>query len=219
MLGINVNSIITSGGLFLAFVIIAGIVFAESGLLIGFFLPGDTLLLSAGILAAQGKLPIVPVILVIIVAAFLGDQVGYMIGKSSGPRIFKKEESLLFHPSHVKKAEAFYEKHGGKTILFARFIPILRTFSPLVAGIGHMPRKRFIAFDVVGCVLWGTLVTLLGYWFGSKIPNIDHYILPTIIAVSILTFSPAVYHLLKEPGNRARLRKIFKRKSSSSKNQ
>jgi membrane-associated protein len=206
MFGIDVNSLIQSGGLLL----VAAIVFAESGLLIGFFLPGDTLLLAAGILAAQGKLPLPLTILVIIIAALVGDNTGYMIGKKTGHRIFHKEESALFHPSHIKRAEAFYQKHGGKTILFARFLPILRTFAPLVAGMGHMPRRRFLPFDAVGCVVWGAGVTLIGYWFGSKIPNIDHYILPTILAVSVLTFSPAVYHLVKEPSNRARIKKIFR---------
>lgn len=212
MFGINVDQL-AQGGAVLGLVIVGLIVFAESGLLIGFFLPGDTLLLSVGILSAQGKLPIIPAILVIIITAFIGDNTGYLIGKKSGHRIFKKEESLLFHPKHVKRAEEFYTKHGGKTILFARFLPILRTFAPMVAGIGRMPRKRFVPFDAVGCVIWGAGVTLIGYWFGSKIPNIDHYILPTIVLVSVLTFSPAIYHLFKEPSNQAKILRFFKRGS------
>jgi membrane-associated protein len=207
MFGISIDSLIQSGGLLL----IAAIIFAESGLLIGFFLPGDTLLIAAGVFAAQGKLSLPLVIVTVVVAAFIGDNTGYLIGERGGRRIFKKEESFLFHPSHVLKAEAFYEKHGGKTIMFARFVPIVRTFAPLVAGVGKMPRKRFIPFDIVGCIVWGAGVTLIGYWFGSKIPNIDHYILPVIVLVMFATFVPALYHLVKEPSNRARIKAMFKK--------
>ena len=205
MFNFNIDSIIQSGGLLL----IGAIVFAESGLLVGFFLPGDTLLLSAGIFAAQGKLPLIPLLLTIVVAAFIGDNTGYTIGKHTGPRLFKKEEGILFHKKHIQRAEVFYEKHGGKTIILARFIPIVRTFAPVVAGIGKMPRKRFVLFDIFGVLFWGVSVTMIGYWFGSKIPNIDKVILPTILIVSAITFLPAFYHVFKEKETRIIIKNKF----------
>lgn len=194
----NLEQLIASGGILL----VAAIVFAESGLLIGFFLPGDTLLLSAGVFAAQGKMPIAWLIVWIVVAAIVGDNVGYSIGRRTGHRIFKKEEGVFFHKKHIQRAEKFYQEHGGKTIIIARFVPIVRTFAPVVAGVGKMPRQRFFMFNVVGALIWGVGVTLLGYWFGTKIPNIDHYILPVIATVTVLTFGPAIYHLLKEKSTR-----------------
>ncbi len=198
MFGLNIEHLIQSGGL----LIIGLIVFAESGLLVGFFLPGDTLLLSAGIFAAQGKLALVPLIVTIVVAAIVGDNVGYSIGRRTGPRIFRKKDGLFFRHEHIARAEKFYEDHGGKTIILARFVPVVRTFAPIVAGVGKMPRERFMFFNVIGGLLWGVGVTLLGYWFGSKIPDIDKYIQPTILAVTILTFGPALWHLFKEKETR-----------------
>lgn len=207
MFPFDIESLIQSGGILL----VAAIVFAESGLLIGFFLPGDTLLLSAGVFAAQGKLPpLVVVIAAIVIAAILGDNVGYSIGRRMGRRLFRKKDSLLFHQENLQRAERFYELHGGKTILFARFIPIVRTFAPMVAGVGKMPWKRFILFDVFGALFWGAGVTLTGYLVGSRIPDVDKYILPTILAVTLLTFGPTLYHLL---GNREN-RKIVAQKVS-----
>jgi membrane-associated protein len=201
MFHFDIESLIQSGGILL----VAAIVFAESGLLIGFFLPGDTLLLSAGVFAAQGKLPLELLIPAIVVAAVLGDNVGYSIGRRMGKRIFKKKDSLFFHRENVEKAEKFYEEHGGKTIVLARFVPIVRTFAPVVAGVSKMPRKRFMFFNVFGGLFWGAGVTLLGYFVGGKIPDVDKYIMPTIAAVTILTFGPAFYHLFKEKENRQRL--------------
>lgn len=190
---LNVNHLIESGGLLL----IAAIVFAETGLLIGFFLPGDTLLLTAGVFAAQGKLPIVWVIPLVIIASIAGNIAGYHIGKHGGKRIFKKRDGLLFKQEYAMRAEKFYESHGGKTVLLARFVPIIRTLAAVVAGIGHMEFATFMFYNVIGAILWGGGVTLLGYWFGSRIPNIDHYILPVILLVSILSFGPVLYHLAK----------------------
>jgi len=207
----NVAHIIQSGGLLL----IALIVFAESGLLVGFFLPGDTLLFTAGFFAGQGKLPLAALILVIIVAAIVGDNIGYEIGKRTGHRIFKKADGLFFRREYVTQAEKFYEKHGGKTVLFARFIPVIRTFAPLVAGIGHMPRKRFVIYDLFGAALWGTGITLLGVWLGSKIPNIDHYLLPIIVLAMLFSFSPTIYHLVRDPKIRKRVAQMLKRQRSS----
>jgi membrane-associated protein len=193
-MALQIDKIILSGGL----IAIGATVFAESGLLIGIFLPGDTLLLGAGILASQGTLPLGPLIAIIIVSAVLGDNVGYSIGRRSGPRLFRKKDGVVFRQEYIQKAEKFYEKHGGKTIIIARFVPIVRTFAPLVAGVGKMPRRRFFMFNVVGGVLWGGGVTLLGYWLGSSIPGLDKYIALTIVLVTIATFGSAAIHVFKD---------------------
>jgi membrane-associated protein len=210
---LNVEHIISSGGLLL----IALIVFAESGMLVGFFLPGDTLLFTAGFFASQGKLPLGWLILVVVAAAIIGDNVGYTIGKRTGPRIFRKKDGLLFRQEYMVRSEEFYEKHGGKTILFARFVPIIRTFAPIVAGVAKMPRKRFIFFDTIGASLWGAGVTLLGFWLGSKIPNIDKYLLPIIVLAMLLSFGPSLYHLIKDEKIRTLLKQrvasVFKSKT------
>lgn len=195
----DVESWIKAGGILL----VALIVFAESGLLIGFFLPGDTLLFSAGLLSAQGFFPIEWLIFATIAAAIIGDNVGYSIGRRTGHRIFKREDSLLFHKDHLIRAEKFYEKHGGKTITLARFIPMVRTFAPIVAGVGKMPRRRFMLFNILGGVLWGGGVTLLGYWFGNKIPGLNHHIEKILIAVILLSLSGSFFHVIREPRTRA----------------
>lgn len=197
----SLDKVILSGGL----LAIGATVFAESGLLIGIFLPGDTLLLGAGILAAQGTLPLLPLVVIVIVAAVVGDNVGYSIGRRTGPRIFKKKDGIIFRHEYIAKAEAFYEKHGGKTIILARFVPIVRTFAPLVAGVGKMSRKRFFFFNIIGGILWGGGVTLLGYWFGTKVPWLEHYIGPTILAVTVITFGTTFFHVLKDKKIRALL--------------
>jgi membrane-associated protein len=196
------ETIITSGGLLL----IAFIVFAESGLLFGFFFPGDTLLFLTGTLAAQGLFSIWLAVPVIVVSSIIGGQVGYYIGQRAGPRVFKKKDGILFREEYVDQSEQFYEKHGGKTILLARFIPIVRTFAPVVAGVGKMDLKRFTFYNITGSALWGAGVTILGYFFGKHIPNIDHYILPIIGLVMVLSFGPAVYHILGDPKSRRILR-------------
>lgn len=190
----SVERILRSGSLLL----IGFIVFAESGLLVGFFLPGDTLLMTAGIFAAQDKLPLLPLILTIVISAIVGDNVGYSIGRRTGPRVFKKPDGIFFRSEHIERAEKFYNQHGGKTIILARFIPVVRTFAPVVAGVAKMPRSRFMFFNVFGGVLWGAGVTLLGFAFGSRIPDLDHYMKYVFVAVTILTFGPALYHLFKD---------------------
>ncbi len=202
----DITSIIQSGGI----LIVALIVFAESGLLIGFWLPGDTLLLGAGILASQGEISIVWLIIAVILAAIIGDNVGYTIGRRTGHKIFKKEDGIFFQKEHVQRAEKFYEEHGGKTIILARFIPIVRTFAPLVAGVGKMPRQRFMLFNIVGGVLWGAGLTMLGYWFGSKIPHLEEYIHYVLIAVIILSIGSSLIHILKEEKIRKKLWKKIK---------
>ncbi len=194
----DVQHIIESGGI----LIICLIVFAESGLFIGFFLPGDTLLLSAGIFASLGKLPLGWLMVGVILAAIIGDNVGYSIGRRTGHRIFKKKDGIFFRREHIERAEKFYEKHGGKTIILARFTPIVRTFAPLVAGVGKMPRRHFMLYNIIGGILWGGGVTLLGYWFGSKIPHLDKYIHYVLIFVVVASLGLALFHLLKDKTTR-----------------
>ena len=190
----DVTQMIESGGLLL----IAFIIFAETGLLIGFFLPGDTLLFTAGFFAAQGKLPLPELLAVLTLAAIIGNTVGYEIGARTGKRIFRKKNGIFFREEYIEQAEAFYNKHGGKTIIMARFIPIVRTFSSVVAGVGNMPRKKFFIYNVAGAVLWCVSITLLGYWLGSKIPDIDKYLLPVILIATVFTFSPPLIHVWRD---------------------
>jgi len=206
MLGISPDAI-AQGGL----ILIALIVFAESGLLIGFFLPGDTLLIAAGVLAAQGTLSIEMTIIAIAIAAIVGDNVGYTIGQYSGKRLFHKRDGVLFRHEYIEQAQNFYDKHGGKTIILARFVPIVRTFAPMVAGIGKMPRGKFFAYNVVGAVIWSTSVTLLGYWVGSKIPNIGDYLEFAILGVMVLAIIPAIWHIVRDPRSRKMILTKIKR--------
>jgi membrane-associated protein len=176
------------------------IVFAESGLFFGFFLPGDSLLLTAGLLASQGKLDIGILLVILSVAAILGDNVGYWFGKKTGSRIFSRDESLLFRRKNLLAAQAFYERHGGKTIVLARFMPFIRTFAPIVAGAVEMPFRRFFTFNLVGALLWAVGVTLAGYYLGQTIPDIDRYFLVVVGAVILVSALPAAFHMAKEYG-------------------
>jgi membrane-associated protein len=197
MFGISVESLITSGGL----LAVGAIIFAEGGLLAGFFLPGDTLLLSAGYFASVGKLPLGWLIVVVIVSGIVGDNTGYEIGKRAGRKLFRKQESTFFHPDQLKKAEQFYEKHGVKTVLLARFVPVIRTFVPVVSGTTDMDRKKFALYNAIGVATWGAGVTMLGYVLGriigARVQNIDKYILIVILVVMGITIGPAIYHILK----------------------
>ncbi len=204
---------IVAGGL----ILIAFIVFAECGLLFGFFFPGDTLLLLTGVIAAKGDLSLTAAILTIIISAILGAQAGYYIGQKYGPKVFKKQDGILFKQEYIQKSEDFYEKHGGKTIMFARFIPIVRTFAPVVAGVGKMNMRTFTFYNIAGAILWGASVTLIGYYFGSKIPNLDSYIFPIVIAVMILSFAPAIYHVLGNTESRQLILKKIKNMFNKSK--
>ena len=206
----DVTHLVETGGLLL----IALIIFAESGMMVGFFFPGDTLLFSAGILAASGHLPILLTLITIAGAAIIGDNIGYQIGKSLGPRLFRKKDSLIFRKEYIMKAEKFYEKYGSKTMLVAHFVPIVRTFAPVTAGAGHMPRKQFIIFDAIGDIAWAVIVTLLGYFVGSKIPGVEHYIEPVMIAVVLLFLLPTLYHVFKDPKMRTALANKFKRRKT-----
>lgn len=169
-----------------------GIVFAESGLLVGFLLPGDSLLFTAGLLASQGHFNILVVLLLSFVGAVTGDAVGYMFGRHIGPRLFYKQDSLLFNKDHLRRAQSFYEKHGGKTIILARFMPFVRTFAPIVAGIGSMKYGQFAFYNIIGGLLWSVGLCLAGYFLGNLIPNIDEYLLPIIILIVVFTTLPAI---------------------------
>lgn len=202
-----IDKVILGGG----YLAIGLTIFAESGLLIGFFLPGDTLLFGAGILAAQGVFNLPALIAVIVAAAIIGDNVGYSIGRRFGPRLFQRKDGAIFRQEYLQRAEAFYEKHGGKTIILARFVPIVRTFAPVVAGIGKMPRKTFMLYNIVGGLLWGVSLPLVGYYIGSKIPWIENYVEPVILAVVVLSIAPALIHLLRQENFRAAAKAKLKR--------
>ena len=159
----DVETMVRVGGLSA----MTAIVFAETGLMIGFFLPGDSLLVTAGVFAAAGKLSIVWLNILLIAAAIVGDTVGYWIGRKAGPALFNRPRSRFFNPAHLRRAHDFYEKHGGKTIILARFMPIVRTFAPVVAGMGKMEYRRFVAFNVVGGIGWVLSMTLIGYYLGQ----------------------------------------------------
>ena len=182
---------------------IFAIVFAESGLLAGFFLPGDSLLFTAGFLASQGVFNIVILCVGTFIAAVVGDSVGYHFGKKVGPRAFQKEDSLVFSKENVDKAKSFFERHGGKSIVLARFVPLGRTFVPVIAGIGKMEYKRFLFFNVFGAFIWAVGVTVLGYFFGSVIPDVDKYLLPIAALIIIITILPGLWHLLRDQEKRA----------------
>lgn len=177
--------------------LIAVIIFAESGMFVGFFFPGDTLLLAAGVFAAQGKLSMASIILVVIVAAICGDNVGYFIGKKYGRKLFNKKDGVLFRQEYVQRAEDFYEKHGDKTMLVSHFVPIVRTFAPPVAGVARMNHKKYFIYDAIGICSWAISVTYIGYFFGTKIPNIDNYIMLAVGAVMLITLGPTIYHVIK----------------------
>lgn len=187
---------------------IAAIVFAESGLLIGFFLPGDTLLFTAGFLAHDGIIGVNVHLMVAIlfIAAVLGDNVGYWFGKKAGPRIFKREDSILFHKENLQRAEKFYEKWGPITLVIARFTPVVRTFAPIVAGVGKMNYKRFMFYNLFGGLLWTASLTYLGYYGGAFLEangiDVEALVVPVIIfAVLVSLFSPLL-HIIRDPKSR-----------------
>jgi len=170
------------------------IIFAETGLLFGFFLPGDSLLVTAGLLAADPAFGLNVWLLgaLLTVAAIVGDTVGYQVGKSAGPRIFTREDSLFFRKSHLLKAQAFYEKHGGKTIIIARFMPIVRTFAPVVAGVGNMQYRRFLMYNVVGGFLWIWSMLLTGYVLARTVPGVAEHIEKLILVIIFLSILPGI---------------------------
>jgi membrane-associated protein len=168
------------------------IIFAETGLLVGFFLPGDTLLFAAGLLASKGFFNIELLLVLTCTAAILGDSVGYYLGKKFGPKIFKREDSFFFKQEYVTRAKIFFEKHGKKTIFLSRYIPIVRTFAPVVAGVGQMPYKSFIVWNVAGGIVWCFTLVLIGFFLGNEVANIDKYILPIVLGIIVLSFTPVI---------------------------
>lgn len=189
----NLEGLIRWGG----YLVLAIIVFSETGLLVGFFLPGDSILVTAGLLASRGYLNIFELMGLLSLMAIVGDAVGYNIGKVTGPKIFTRDKSLLFAKGHILKAQAFYEKHGGKTIFLARFMPFARTFAPVIAGVGKMPYRRFAAYNIAGGIAWVCSMTLLGYFLGRSIPDIDNYIELIILAIILISVTPPLYGWLK----------------------
>ena len=177
---------------------IALIIFAESGILIGFFLPGDSLLFTAGFLASQGLLSIVPLIILLFIAAVAGDAVGYFFGHKVGPKIFSRPKSFWFNPAHIEKTRTFFERYGAKTILLARFLPAVRTFAPIMAGVGGMSYRIFATYNAVGALAWACGITLLGYFFGQIIPNPDKYLIPVVLVIIVLSVLPTVWQIIKE---------------------
>jgi membrane-associated protein len=204
---------------------VAVIIFAESGLLIGAILPGDSLLFTAGFLAYTGFLPvnINLLVLVLFAAAVLGDSTGYSFGRRVGRRLFSRPDSRLFKQSYVEKAEAFYTKHGGKTIIIARFIPFVRTFAPVIAGTARMDYKTFLTYNLIGGGLWAAGITYLGYFLGSWFEglglDIDQIILPAAAIIILISIVPPLFHVLREKeqreaiwsGTKLQMRKLFKK--------
>lgn len=176
---------------------IFAIVFAESGLLIGFFLPGDSLLFTAGLFASKGALNFPVLAVGCFVAAVAGDQVGYLIGCKTGPALFSRPESRFFHQRNVERAKTYFDEHGPKTIVMARFIPVVRTFAPMVAGVGRMDYRRFLLFNVLGGLLWAVGITSAGYILGETIPDIDKWLLPIILGIGAVSFIPVMLEILK----------------------
>ncbi len=190
----DVESLVRVGGI----IGLSVIVFTETGLLIGFFLPGDSLLVTAGLFAARGDLDLAMLLIALSIAAVVGDTVGYNIGARAGPKLFSRQDSLLFNRKHLITTKEFYERHGPFTIVIARFVPILRTFAPVVAGIGAMEYKRFLAYNVVGGVGWVCFTALGGYFLGQMVPNIHDHLHKVIAVVIVLSLLPAIIKIARE---------------------
>lgn len=199
--GIDLISLIKTAG----YAGIFGIIFAESGLLVGFFLPGDSLLFTAGLLASQSFLSWPLLAVLTFSAAVLGDQAGYIFGKKIGHKIFNKEDSLFFNKDNLEHAQNFYNKHGGQAIILARFMPVVRTLAPILAGVGKMRYIYFIFYNIAGGLIWALGLTGAGYYLGSVIPNIDHYLLPIIAGIIILSVLPSLIHILKNKNHRQKI--------------
>jgi membrane-associated protein len=195
----NVQGLIEWGGTLL----VCGIVFVETGFFVGFFLPGDSLLVTAGVFAGAGHLPILQLFLLVSLCAIAGDQIGYWIGRQAGQALYSREDSLVFRKRHLEQAHQFYEKNGGKTVIMARFVPIIRTFCPPVAGAAAMPYGRYVTFDIAGGFLWVGTMTLGGYFLGRVIPNISSRIHYVIAVVIILSLMPGVIGILRSRSSQA----------------
>lgn len=190
----DIESIIEVTGL----VGVAAIIFTESGLFFGFFFPGDSLLFTAGFLASQGMIPIVPLLVLVIAAAILGDSVGYWFGRKVGPLVFTRQDSRWFSQKRLLEAHVFFEKHGPKSLVLARFIPAVRTFTPILAGVGMMHYGKFLAYNIVGGALWAGVLPLLGYFLGATIPDADRYVTFLVFCIIALSLVPIVLPLAKQ---------------------
>jgi len=196
------DSILQAGSI----VLIALIIFSESALLLGLFLPGDTLLIAGGIFASEHRLPLYLLLVSVAVATILGYEVGYYLGRRAGPRIFRRKEGILFRADYMDKTEAFFARHGGRTLIIARFIAIVRTVVPLVAGMGKMSPRKFLIYNVAGGVVWSTSIILISYWIGQRVPHLDSYIKYLVALAIILTTGGIMIELAK---NRGRRREIW----------
>jgi membrane-associated protein len=196
----DVKGLIQWGGLFL----VCSIVFVETGLFVGFFLPGDSLLVTAGIFAAAGHIKLGMLLSLVTLCAIAGDQLGYWIGRKAGQALYKREDSLIFKKRHLERAREFYTKYGGKTVILARFVPIIRTFASPVAGAAHMNYRRFFYYDVCGGFLWVWGMVLLGFFLGSSVPNIDEHIHIVIAVVVFVSILPAVIEAARQRKSRGR---------------
>ncbi len=189
----NVRALIEWGGTLL----VCGVIFAETGMFVGFFLPGDSLLVTAGVFAGAGTMDIAELLIFVTLCAIGGDQLGYWIGRRAGKALYQRKDSRFFKKKHLERAHEFYGHYGGKTIILARFVPIIRTFCPPVAGAAQMKYLRYLAYDVVGGFVWVWGMVLLGFTLGRTIPNIDKRIHYVIAGVIVASFIPAIYHALK----------------------
>lgn len=201
-LEIDISTLIQAVG----YIGLFAIIFAESGLFFGFFLPGDSLLFTAGLLASQGLFNYYGLAIIFAFAAITGDNVGYLFGKKIGPKIFSKEDSFFFQKKHIERTHNFFEKYGTKTIVLARFVPIVRTFAPILAGVGKMNYGTFFKYNVIGGLIWGVGISFLGYFLGSKVPGIENYLNYIIVAIIATSFLPILLEFIRE---------YFKKKSSS----
>lgn len=183
------------------------IIFAESGLFVGFFLPGDSLLFTAGLVASQGVLNIALLVVLLAVAAILGDNVGYWFGAKVGSALFRRQDSYFFRKKHVERTKEFYAQYGPRAVVFARFVPVVRTFTPILAGVGTMPYQTFLRYNIVGGVLWTSSIILLGYFLGAVIPNLETYLFPIVLGIIAVSFLPIFWeigrkHLQKKDRNK-----------------
>lgn len=179
-----------------AYLLLTCIVFAETGLLLGFFFPGDSLLFTVGVVAGAGRLDLLLINVLLMAAAIVGDGVGYALGRRTGPRIFNRPDSLLFKREHLRRTQEFYDRHGGKTIIYARFVPIVRTFAPFIAGVAGMPYRRFLSFNVFGGIGWVFSMTMAGYLLGG-IPFIRHHFEKVVLLIVLISVLPVLLEVFK----------------------
>jgi len=186
-------------------IVICGIVFAESGLLVGFFLPGDSLLFSAGLVLALNDRPelLLVTLPLVFLAAMLGDQVGYAFGARVGPNLFTRPDSRLFKQENVTRSHEFFERHGPRALVLARFVPVVRTFTPILAGVSGMRYRTFLVFNIVGALAWSSMALLLGYWLGDRFPKLENYLTPILLGIVLLSVLPVLNELRKSRKEKA----------------